>query len=586
MTEHPLAPFSAHVRNFKCFGSSAQGWQRFEPINVVVGRNNSGKSSLIDIAQLAISRVASFDPAKQGRRDADLELIVSEPLTEDILKQVFHPGGRGGEIPGNHWEFGQRYVGARAVRQIAQSGQQTLTHILGSSENELEMPASYRAILPDRMGWKFGDLNLLRISAERDINPKARETRLDLSSTGDGVTNVIRAFINSDQLPTGEITEELLSELNEIYKEDSEFDGINCQESDDGIWEVFLHEKKKGNIRLSQSGSSLKTIFLTLSFLRLYPHFKNTNWPLTVFCIEEPENNLHPALLRRFLEFLAAARQRLKFTLVLTTHSPICIDWAAKREDSQIVHITHDGDVASTKVSIGYKQNRGILDDLDVRASDILQSNGVIWVEGPSDRVYINKWIDIFTSGELKEGLHYQIMFYAGKLLSHLDALPTNESDTLISLLLMNRNIALVMDSDRHLGTPSSRKPRMNLNQTKRRIRDEIDSAGGYVWITEGREIENYLSIRALRIMGHNPLHGVGMYDKIPESRSMKRFKGNKIELAVEYSRLATQGDLEVLDLQQRVAQLVAYIARWNSLSVADHQALAFQIDPDSVRAA
>ena len=37
---------------------------------------------------------------------------------------------------------------------------------------------------------------------------------------------------------------------------------------------------------------------------------------------------------------------------------------------------------------------KGCLDDIGIKASDILQSNGIIWVEGPSDRIYINKWID------------------------------------------------------------------------------------------------------------------------------------------------------------------------------------------------
>ena len=33
-----------------------------------------------------------------------------------------------------------------------------------------------------------------------------------------------------------------------------------------------------------------------------------------------------------------------------------------------------------------------LVDDLGIKASDILQSNGIIWVEGPSDRIYINKF--------------------------------------------------------------------------------------------------------------------------------------------------------------------------------------------------
>ena len=35
--------------------------------------------------------------------------------------------------------------------------------------------------------------------------------------------------------------------------------------------------------------------------------------------------------------------------------------------------------------------NYDVLDDLGAKASDIFQSNGIIWVEGPSDRIYIKK---------------------------------------------------------------------------------------------------------------------------------------------------------------------------------------------------
>lgn len=37
-----------------------------------------------------------------------------------------------------------------------------------------------------------------------------------------------------------------------------------------------------------------------------------------------------------------------------------------------------------------YKGGADALDDLGVKASDLLQANGIIWVEGPSDRAYIH----------------------------------------------------------------------------------------------------------------------------------------------------------------------------------------------------
>ncbi|SHU60945.1 Uncharacterised protein [Mycobacteroides abscessus subsp. bolletii] len=49
--------------------------------------------------------------------------------------------------------------------------------------------------------------------------------------------------------------------------------------------------------------------------------------------------------------------------------------------------------------------------DLGYRPSDLLQANYVVWVEGPSDRTYIRRWLQI-ANPDLQEGIDYSIMFY------------------------------------------------------------------------------------------------------------------------------------------------------------------------------
>ena len=256
------------------------------------------------------------------------------------------------------------------------------------------------------------------------------------------------------------------------------------------------------------------------------------------------------------------------FTLIITTHSPIGIEWSARRSDSQIIHVQHDGKAAKTHTAVEYQHNREILEDLDIRASDILQANGVIWVEGPSDRIYLKKWIELVSGGELKEGTHYTIMFYGGKLLYHLDALPPEESEKLISLLSINRNAAILIDSDRHLGDKQSKgKPRMNLNATKRRIRKEIQDTHGFVWITEGREIENYTPIEVLaRIVGKKAPK-VNQYTKLISLPFLKSFNADKIALAHAAAEQTEKNDLlDHLDIWDRLNVLSSYIRRWNHI--------------------
>ena len=44
---------SIKISNYKCFGDEPQGFDEIRPINLIVGRNSSGKSSLLDMVEIA-----------------------------------------------------------------------------------------------------------------------------------------------------------------------------------------------------------------------------------------------------------------------------------------------------------------------------------------------------------------------------------------------------------------------------------------------------------------------------------------------------------------------------------------------------
>ena len=85
----------------------------------------------------------------------------------------------------------------------------------------------------------------------------------------------------------------------------------------------------------------------------------------------------------------------------------------------------------------------------------------------------------------------------------------------------------------------------MNLNATKRRIRDEMEKTKGYVWITEGREVENYTPIEVFaRLVGKNPSKSIDQYTQVISQPLLKRFKGDKIALAHEAAMATEKNDL------------------------------------------
>lgn len=559
---------SLKVKNYKCFGNEFQGFDKIYPINVIIGRNNTGKSSLLELVQYAVLPSPGFKELKHRGR-GNPEVIISQPLQESELKRVFPPDSSGGGIPGsNHWEYGSRWIGKTITYR--------LEHGLPNAFVGLDPPfdfigsRSYSQQLADLTHNMFSGKIFKHLSAERDILPEKESGSLNLDPKGSTATNIIQRFINISSLPSSLVDKTLLGELNQIYSPDSNYSRISVQREGEGAeWEIFLDEEHKGKIPLSHTGSGFKTILLVLIFLHLIPYVEKRALLHYIFAFEELENNLHPALQRRLLMYLRDFAVQKGCIFFLTTHSNIAIDMFSRDSQAQIMHVTHDGEKAYVKNVQTYIDNKGILDDLDIRASDLLQANSIIWVEGPSDRLYVNRWIELRSHGELKEGVHYQCMFYAGRLLAHLSLEdPEIKAKDAIFILRLNRNAAIIIDSDKQ-------SAKDEINNTKKRISEEIKEMGGLVWITAGKEVENYIPVDSIaRLLGKTDLPPLSEFEDIADyleknigSSQRKKFEKEKPLFAAGVSPWLTEDNIRyVLDLSDKINELCDKIKEWNKV--------------------
>ncbi|WP_081057794.1 ATP-dependent nuclease [Burkholderia vietnamiensis] len=291
----------------------------------------------------------------------------------------------------------------------------------------------------------------------------------------------------------------------------------------------------------------------------------------SICLIEEPEAHLHPALQRTLANRISQVADKKGLQIFIATHSPTFLQREVWGKLKPSVFAVDGRNVKPNFLTAG------LLDTLGVRASDLLQTNGVIWVEGPSDRLYIKAFLENFapTCNELQgrehifkedfeENKHYSFLFYGGSCLSHFRSDPSksdedensHETDELIDILKVNKNAGLFVDrdSDFSIDDFGDAYALNGYGRTKVRLIEALLANGNAMaHVTSGYTIEDYL-----------PANWKRQY--LTHSAGRTTVNTNKTVLARKFAETpsAVASALQTPELRTAIVKLKECLFRWN----------------------
>lgn len=213
--------------------------------------------------------------------------------------------------------------------------------------------------------------------------------------------------------------------------------------------EEYLAVKIAGNEEheLYNLGDGIKQIITIL-----YKIFECQNKE-AYFFIEEPEINLHPGYQRKLMQLL---QDKLfdKHQFFIVTHSNHILESILNTSETSVyAFIDEDNKYDHFRIVNTTNKDLGTLNLLGVDNYSVLMSNCMIFIEGLSDKIYIQRYLEIYFKERKRsyiEDIHYAFVETGGGNIAHWNFLQDIDEDQVSAIhasSFSNRSF-IICDSD------------------------------------------------------------------------------------------------------------------------------------------
>jgi len=238
--------------------------------------------------------------------------------------------------------------------------------------------ATLSEMIADSMrSWKF----VSPIREPDDLAKAEIEDKLD--RRGENLVQVLNYLSSNRPSVFRKIRRSYLEIMEGVSDMSAQFDEDSNTSSDVTI--MVEEDAFDSMFKASDISSGSKEILVLLA--QIYLSGDRTD----MLAIEEPELHLHPGASKKVFDVLQTQSEKNDVQLIISTHSSVFVNQTpveslvrVEREGTSIVRSVSEGEIDRELKDLGYDQ------------SDLLQSEGVVLVEGRSDRLILGKICEKF----------------------------------------------------------------------------------------------------------------------------------------------------------------------------------------------